>query len=300
MTAVRFLAAHLGDLLLAAASRVRIVPLAVLVLSSGFAYCLRDYWSVGDDHLNFFMTGRAIESKASVDLLLDQAIATFEELGFREKGVESVAVRQKNLLSYLLPSALYAAAAAVVEALSAAPIGLDYAPYLVLSSLVGYVLSFLVAAALFALSLSTCPRALQVQTLLALVATLLLLMLVPDSGYFSLGDGSFERLPLAILSPGAAFGLFGIAPRNNFVLLALAIFVLRMSGRYGSAYALVMLATLFHRQQGALFLVLDHRRRRSTLPPRRWSRPCPRPRSDSTMPPIWFSRAWWAMCSPFS
>lgn len=247
---------RLSKLLVGVIDRIGVTPITVLVLLCGFAYCAKDYWSAGDDHLNFFMTAQAISDKAQVDHLLGRAIATFEDLGFREQGIESVAVRQKNLLNYLLPSTLYSIAARLVEALSPTAIAADYASYWVDASQLGYAFALLVAGGLFIFALGGCPPALRVQTLLALAAMLLIVVLVPGSGYFRLGGGFLERLPLALLNPGTAYGPFGIVPRNSFVLLALAAFVLRMSGRYAAAYALLAAACLFHRQQGALLLVL--------------------------------------------
>ena len=247
---------RLRDLLIGGVDRLGFTPLAALVLLFGFALCAEDYWSAGDDHLNFFMTAQAISDKPQVDRLLDRAITTFEDLGFRAKGVESIAVRQKNLLNYVLPSALYSLAASLVEAVSPQAIAERYGAYWVSANLLGYTLSFLVAGGLFIFVLRGCPPTLRAQTLLTLAAILLIAALVPGYGYFRLGSGLLERLPLALANPGAAYGPLGIAPRNNFVLLALAVFVLRMSGRYALGYAVLAAACLFHRQQGGLLIVL--------------------------------------------
>ncbi|MFQ5915449.1 MAG: hypothetical protein ACE5JS_19950 [Nitrospinota bacterium] len=246
-----------------ARSRATLILLALFLCVVSFLLSLDNYWGVGDDALNLFMTGRLIANFDTGNAYLSESLKVLQQAGFREDGILSVAARQKNVLNYVFPSSAYRLVSAGLERMGWIDPNGHYPRFVAVSLFFGYVASFLAALAFFGTILFFLKKEVRLYVLYTICAVGLMIYVssffMTKPGYFRVSGfqsvWEFSRNFLsAFFYPGSTYGMFGPTPRNNLTLLVLGVGALRLSGRPELSYWFTLPAVLMHRQQGALLL----------------------------------------------
>ena len=237
-----------------------VVTLAVVVFLTGFARTFNYAFRGNDDTVWLYLTGLELVHAGAAAPLHD-AVRTY--LPTQPEGQQ--ALRRWNLrvsytANYLLPSALIYTASRVLKRIVDMFQG-NYALFVTLSLALGVVLSAVIAVSVLRWAILTCDNsAASFGTLLGL-AVLAGLIVLPEEPPKNLVDTggplqSIRYLVQLFFVTGPEPSIFGYTPRSQFLLCALAVFLLRWHKYWMAAYILTILLSLLHQSMAGLLLLL--------------------------------------------
>jgi hypothetical protein len=176
--------------------------------------------------------------------------------------------REGYRTNYLAATTLYGVAADVVRRDTGDLVNRDYPAFLARAMYAGFLSVYIVACAVFVGIAASGRRGtlvIAVTVTIAVIAALETLfdafgdtwwglpVLLPDAETAETFWQVFgPNFPGMILNPQVQMSPFGDTPRNHFVLLALAVFVLRWRQNYIWSYALLFALSLLHQSQTGL------------------------------------------------
>jgi hypothetical protein len=237
-----------------------VVTLTVLVFLTGYARSFNYAFRGNDDTVWLYLTGVEL-FHPSAAAPLHEAVRDFLPMQpDGERALQRWNLRANYAANYLLPSALIYGASRAIKPIIDGFEG-NFALFVTLSLALGVILSAVVAVSVLRWAILSCDSsAASFGTLLGLAAVAALSVLPEDTPKNLIDTGGPLQSVLYLLKlffvTGPEPSIFGYTPRSQFLVCALAVFLLRWHRRWRGAYVLTILLSLLHQSMAGLLLGL--------------------------------------------
>ncbi len=249
-------------------ARVRLLAVVILGAHLALSYSHNYHLGANDDRLWLYHTGAQIGRTADSDRLTTMVRRSLETSGANQNKLFRYDAREGYRSNYVMATTVYRVAAGAVRRATGDLMARDYPAYLARAMYGGFLLTYVIAALVFVIVVSTLADG---KLLLGLVAAFTAIVVLET--LFDLAGDSWWGLPVLlpdaqtsetfwqvfgpnfpglILNPQVQMSPFGDTPRNHFILLTLALFTLRWRGAFAASYLLLLCMSFVHQSQTGL------------------------------------------------
>lgn len=224
-----------------------------------------------DDQVWLYLTGADIgysqKSKEIVNTVI-QSMQNYKAMDIRIRKFE---LRREYTQNYFLPSLIYRSTAEVLKKWFFPNFRNEYPTYLSRAITIGFWIAFLLSWTTLLLCLLATKN---LRMIMAFTLTITFIALLEWLFFGSQFDGSAElmvnndgavKILLGLktvlhesldllINPYPALSIFGETPRNHFLLLSTAVFLLRWVRSYGKSYLLLLTLSFLHQSYTGLLL----------------------------------------------